>query len=319
VNVRRTDPLTDLVAAKLGREQPVPVMAAGEHAAGRFGDSVLAVLFYGSGLRDGEIEGRILDFYVLVSDYPTAFPESWLAQATRLLPPGVFYDETEFDGRRLRSKVNVISLEDFAQRAASAGNDITIWARFAQPAALLTCRDAATRNKVIEAVAGAVRRMLAETLPLCSAGADARMVWTTALSLTYGAELRAEPAGKADALVRADADYYERLFAATLQDMGLPVAPGPDDGRPRLARSPSSAARRQARRRWRMRRVAGKAGSVLRLIKAAFTFDGGIDYLAWKIERHSGVTVEPTPWQRRHPILGGLALFLRLRRRGAFR
>ena len=312
-------PLAELVADRLAREQPAAVMAAGQHAAERFGESVLALLFYGSGLRDGEIADKILDFYVLVSDYDSAFSNAWLARATGLLPPGVFYDETEFDGRRLRSKVNVISLDDFARRAASAGSDITIWARFAQPAALLICRDAATKDRVIEAVANAVRRMLAEALPLCDARADARKAWTTAFSLTYAAELRAEKPGKSDELFEADAGYYERLFAAALKDMRSGSESAPEDEQPRLAPAPSPAERRQARRRWRKRRIAGKTGSILRLIKAAFTFDGGIDYLAWKIERHSGVPVVPSPWQRRHPILGGLALFLELRRRGAFR
>lgn len=69
---------------------------------------------------------------------------------------------------------------------------------------------------------------------------------------------------------------------------------------------------------WGLRRVQGKFLSVARLIKASFTFDGGIDYLAWKISRHSGVKIELTPWQRRHPLLAGIVLFWRLRRRGAF-
>ena len=32
---------------------------------------------------------------------------------------------------------------------------------------------------------------------------------------------------------------------------------------------------------------------------------GGIDYLAWKINRHAGTAITITPWQRRHPILAG--------------
>ncbi len=63
----------------------------------------------------------------------------------------------------------------------------------------------------------------------------------------------------------------------------------------------------------------GKAWSVLRLLKASFTFDGGADYLAWKISRHSGVAVTVTPWQRRHPIAGAIVQFWRLYRKGAFR
>jgi hypothetical protein len=65
--------------------------------------------------------------------------------------------------------------------------------------------------------------------------------------------------------------------------------------------------------------VQGTALSILRLLKASFTFDGGLPYLAWKIERHSGVKIEITPFMRRHPRLGALGALWRTRRRGGFR
>jgi hypothetical protein len=63
----------------------------------------------------------------------------------------------------------------------------------------------------------------------------------------------------------------------------------------------------------------GKILSALRLAKAVFTFDGGVEYILWKIERHSGVRAHTTPWQRRHPLLAAPGLAWRLYRRGAFR
>src|SRR3546814_5095664 len=63
----------------------------------------------------------------------------------------------------------------------------------------------------------------------------------------------------------------------------------------------SEQARRHAARIWAMRRVQGKLLSVLRLVKASATFSGGIEYLAWKISRHSGAPLELRPWQRRFP------------------
>jgi hypothetical protein len=70
---------------------------------------------------------------------------------------------------------------------------------------------------------------------------------------------------------------------------------------------------------WALRGVVGRALSVLRLAKGAFTFDGGLDYILWKIARHSGVTTAVAPWQRRHPLLAAPGLVWRLYRRGAFR
>ncbi|MET0918406.1 MAG: hypothetical protein ABWY07_08305, partial [Burkholderiales bacterium] len=59
--------------------------------------------------------------------------------------------------------------------------------------------------------------------------------------------------------------------------------------------------------------------SVARLLKASFTFDGGLPYLVWKIERHSGVKVEITPFMRRFPRLGAIGAMWRTWRRGGFR
>jgi hypothetical protein len=54
-------------------------------------------------------------------------------------------------------------------------------------------------------------------------------------------------------------------------------------------------------------------------MKASFTFQGGADYLAWKIERHSGQKITLKPWQRRHPIVAGALMLPALRRKGAIR
>ena len=53
--------------------------------------------------------------------------------------------------------------------------------------------------------------------------------------------------------------------------------------------------------------------------KASTTFAGGIDYLAWKINRHAGTQIEVKPWQRRWPLVGALILLPRLLKRGAIR
>jgi hypothetical protein len=59
--------------------------------------------------------------------------------------------------------------------------------------------------------------------------------------------------------------------------------------------------------------------SVVRLAKASGTYAGGIDYLAWKINRHAGTRIEIKPWQRRWPLLAALTLLPRLLRGGAIR
>ena len=75
----------------------------------------------------------------------------------------------------------------------------------------------------------------------------------------------------------------------------------------------------RADRRWRQIQRKGKWLSVARLAKASFTFSGGIDYLAWKINRHAGTDIEVKPWQRRWPLIGALILLPRLLARGEIR
>jgi hypothetical protein len=78
-------------------------------------------------------------------------------------------------------------------------------------------------------------------------------------------------------------------------------------------------ARRAGAKLWARRRMEGKALTLLRLLKASGTFAGGIDYLAWKINRHAGTGIAVRPWQRRWPIIGALTLLPRLLRKGAVR
>ena len=46
-----------------------------------------------------------------------------------------------------------------------------------------------------------------------------------------------------------------------------------------------------------------KSLSALRLFKALFSFENPLDYLVWKIERHTGIRETPTDLQRKYPIL----------------
>ncbi|HEY0595636.1 MAG TPA: hypothetical protein VGD20_07485, partial [Sphingopyxis sp.] len=70
---------------------------------------------------------------------------------------------------------------------------------------------------------------------------------------------------------------------------------------------------------WTRRRLEGKLLSIARLAKASLTYAGGIDYLAWKINRHAGTKIEIKPWQRRWPLVAALTLVPRLMKSGAIR
>src|SRR4029079_17165099 len=82
--------------------------------AGRHGAASRAVLFYGSCLREKQLDGLMLDFYLIVSDSRSAYSKRWLAAANRLIPPNVFY----FEMQGLASKYAVLSEADFAHECS---------------------------------------------------------------------------------------------------------------------------------------------------------------------------------------------------------
>ena len=78
-------------------------------------------------------------------------------------------------------------------------------------------------------------------------------------------------------------------------------------------------ARRRCRLAWFLRRFVGKLLSTGRWFKAAATFEGGIDYAVWKLERHTGHKIEVSDKLRRRPWLYAWGEIIRLYRSGTLR
>ena len=300
----QTTDLNTLAAQASQRPVPEPVSAIADAIRSGAPDlsgtqgGVIAMLAYGSCLRDASVEESLVDLYVLVDRYAGFHPGKAMQLANRLIPPNVYYAECQHEGRLVRSKYAVVSLDQFEQRVMPDTRNPYFWARFAQPTAIVYAKDAQIRNRVETALATAILTTLQHGISLTGEAASPRDVWTAVFQRTYGTELRSENADRARQIVDANLDFYQTAFA-----VGLDVADRPSD----------------FASHWRWRRIEGKLLSVARLVKAAFTFQGGADYLAWKIARHSGVTVELTPWQRRHPILAAFVLLPQLYLRGGFR
>jgi hypothetical protein len=307
-----SEPLRALVAKELA--QPVQPVVADMAAAiaGKY-PGARAVLYYGSTLRDAQLEGLMLDFYLIVADYALAFGKSWLARANKLLPPNVF----PFEYKGLVAKYAILSEADFARLASPATRNVSVWARFSQPSRLIWSADRAAADVAIRTVARAAPTLLDAARPCVPDRIDPLDLWRQAFALTYAAELRAERTGRAESVVDADPDRYRAFTGPALEAAGLAAHIVND--RLVFERPMSTAERAQGRKCWARRRREGKALTLLRLAKASATYAGGIDYLAWKISRHSGQKVEIRPWQRKWPILGAITLLPRLIAKGAVR
>jgi hypothetical protein len=297
--------VSETLAARLGAalDRPLdPSVAAfarelGETAGAR------AVLFYGSNLRTGSLEG-VLDFYVL------------LPGAREIgLWPRVSYREKLSGSTVLRAKIATMALATFADAARGDTLDTTIWARFVQPSALAWAGDERAAGEVTDALASAAStaaRLAAAVGPAHGIEED---FWRALFRATYRAELRFERPGREESILAANRAHFDGLLPLALLEAGIPF--GQD--RATLAPHLDPAERKRILGWWRKRRRLGKPLNLARLVRATATFDGAARYAAWKVERHTSVPIALAPWQERHPLLAAPSVawrYWRDRRRG---
>lgn len=278
--------LDERMAAALDRPVEPEVQAFAQRLA--LPARALGVLFYGSNLRTGSLEG-VLDFYVLTEGGQDG-----------MIWPRVSYHEWEHGGVTLRAKVATMALETF--RAAAAGEliDTTIWARFVQPSALAWRRDDAAAAAIADAISQAARTAARLAVALGPESGTPEDYWRALFRATYAAEFRVEKCGREDSILAANRIHFDGLLPLALVAEGIGFARGPDSMiRPAM----SGGERARLLGWWKRRQRLGKPYNLARLLKASTTFDGAARYAAWKIERHTGVQVAITPWRERHPVL----------------
>lgn len=255
---------------------------------------VLAILFYGAGLWKNPQPDTVFDFYVLIDSYRAFDDRRSHALFGAVLPPNVYY----LEHGDLRCKYAVIRRDQFTKAAAGRSLTSQIWARFAQPCRLLYARDPAARHAVVAALGQAVVTFHAQVLPLLGTREpQARQVWTVGLQRTYANEWRSEGVDRSRDIFTASAEALSARSSLVL--------PGCGPASRVMTRGP--------------RRALAKAVYFVQLTKAVFTFDGGVDYALWKIERQSGVRLQASSFQKRHPLLAAWPLVWRAWRAGGLR
>lgn len=300
--------LRDFVARQLAAPCPPEARAFAEALAREAGAP--AALFYGSVLRTGDLDG-VLDFYVLTDGVRG---KGWRGILSRHLWPDVSYREMQLGGRTVRAKVATMPLATFARAAADGHLDTTIWTRFVQPSALAWAADAQAEAAVTAAIAAACETAARYAAALGPASGPASAYWQALFRNTYKAELRVEKPGREREIIGFAPDRFDELLPLAWTSGGVPFSRSGEVLQAQL--SPRAAG--DLRRAWSKRARFGKPLNAARLVKATSTFEGAARYAAWKIERHTGVSVQVTPWRERHPVLAapGVAWSLwRARRR----
>ena len=302
-----------VIAAEQATAPPPRAQDMADAIRAKHGDTVQAFVFYGSGLREADNIEKMLDYYVLTKSYKDIHGRGPKAFASFALPPSVHYLEAQDrDHQPMNSKYSIVSLPAFTRRVSGGAREPMIWARFSQPCLIMSCQSEDIRTRLITGLAQAVLHFADQASPLMSGKMTPHAFWARALSESYRTELRAErPLERATEIVDRYAARYTALAEALFGDVD-------EHGHIHIPH-PSKLARGRARWRWATRRWVGKPATALRVLKAAFTFDGGLDYVLHKLKSHSDVSIDITPSQRRHPILWSPILAYKLWRRGAFR
>ena len=252
-----------------------------------------AIIAYGSTLRDASPQESLIDLYVLVENWGDVSTNPLARWGCRLVAPNVYYVECVVEAETYRAKYAVMPLAHFTKKLFVATGNPYFWARFCQPARIVWTHDDATGLVVLEALQTAIATAHRHAKGLAPTG-DFKAQWIALFQNTYRTELRPESADRARLIVESNEQHYELATMFFSSETAL-------------------------QHNWKFKRVHGKFLSVLRLFKAAFTFQGGADYIAWKIKRHSGIDVPLSNFQRRHPLIAAVTLLPALLRKGAVR
>ena len=311
------EPLASRIAEEIDRPAPAAAKLLTDAILERHGDTVAAVIFYGSCLRKHTHDG-VLDFYVVVDDYRQAYRSRYLRTLNALVPPNVFFLSRDSELGALRCKYAVISRAAFERGVSPECRIPYFWARFCQPVLVTYARDDEARMLVLQACVQSVLTLvqrLGVFLPARGAVQrfSAAALWHEALRRTYSSELRTESAQTIRGHYDADAARYDAVTGPaleTLRQQGWLDALHLRGPAFELHIAP--ARRRRARLRWQLAWPLAKALAFVRLVKNATTFGDWVPYILWKLERHIGQPVEMTERQRRHPFLFGWPVLARL-------
>ncbi|MEE9493443.1 MAG: hypothetical protein V3W04_08710 [Gammaproteobacteria bacterium] len=278
--------------------------------------TVSAILFYGSCLRSLDLYDGLADLYLIVDDYSDFHSSRQQAWSNWLLPPNVFYFESiDQQQNIIRAKYAVISRKDFTKGTSRHWFHSYLWGRFTQPVALAYARDKTSREEIIHCLSNAIITFLDRCLPAIPTSGSLTDLWVHSLRLSYRAELRAESSGRASVLVDSRQEYYKTVTIAAAGELKVKLSINGES----YVTTLTHRRRYLSRLSWALRIFQGKILSVCRLLKALFTFQGGLDYIAWKLERHSGQKIDIPKRVRRYPLLFIWGLFWKLYRRGVFR
>lgn len=230
---------------------------------------------------------------------------------SRWLPPTQV--SLRFREQGVHLKAAVVRRDTFRRETSQRRRDHFCIGRLFQPARILHARDASTRQMLLDALVEAHRATWGWARPWLPQSFDAAAYGRAALGVSMSWEVRPEPGERADSLWQAQCAEHAPVVAALLREL---AAAG--ELEPVAGEAETWAAARPVGRLERLRTEVYFRRSMLRAtarwLKHVVSFEGWLDYILRKANRHAGEPVELTPRERRWPWLflwGRLFRYLR--------
>lgn len=300
-----TDLLSDYLQSCLEHHTDAVLEKFVHHLELKFSNSISSVLFYGSCMRSRVYHDAMLDFYVVVDNYKDAYNHTLTAIANKLLPPNVYYLQVEHDNQVYRSKYAVVSKKDLLKNVSASAFHSYFWARFTQPISYAYIREENEKQWIATIQCQSAKTFFKNVMPVLQDQHNSEQLWVRGLQLTYSAELRTETSKRAISIYQSNQAYYDKIseyfFESELHNNTI-------DSRQKFSQIS-----------WKLRVLTGKVLSILRLMKASMTFANGVDYIAWKIERHTGEKIEVSNNLRKYPWIFSWPMLIRLYLSGKIR
>jgi hypothetical protein len=289
--------------------------------------TVDGVIFFGS-RRTGAARANVwsaYDVFVTIPRYKpfyealheaglSAKGASFLAMLSCWLPPTQY--SIRLADLSVHLKAAVIQTDTFHRETSPRRLDHFCIGRLFQPSRILYARDESLRAALVDDLVFAHAATWDWSRPWLPPAFDADGYGANALDVSMSWEVRPEPPGRARALWQAQKTEQKPVFDILLNELGSHGELDPTAGTPgewRATRPPGPC------ERWRVKVYFRRSmlRATARWMKHVLTFEGWLEYILRKAQRHGGGPVELTERERRWPLVflwPRLLRYLRTRR-----
>ncbi|QCE33863.1 hypothetical protein FAI40_00065 [Acetobacteraceae bacterium] len=285
--------LYNKVALETKKTIPLRVNLFAQEIANKCKKPPIGIIFYGSQISKLDPDG-LMDFYLILESLKDFQQNKLLFLGNIFLPPNIYF----MKHGNSRAKVACMTLAQLQKRTQVKSLDTTIWARFSQPVYLAWVRDERSEHLLNSQICNSIYTASLWSAALGKTCGKVDDYLRDLYTNTFKTEIRVESKDRISSLIERNIKRYQEYLPIAWKDCSLPFEQKNDVFYPRI-----DSQRNLFLRRWRIIRLWGKIQNALRLLKAGMSFNGGADYIRWKVRRHTGISIKLSAYERKYPII----------------